>query len=299
MAGMAQRRRSRRPSSPHERRARVARPVAYGALAGSFVFGALNAAGTGPVFGLLAWLLILGLGVVVLLNAALGWHLLNPYPEIPKATQKLWLAAGATGPQLAALNEAHRLRRLTPPVGYGDRRTLANPLADAYAITTSAAWSDPWLADRRLLIDPVAEAHAILESFHKITALAAEARRRQQAAPPGSSTRAAYALHEQALGQALDETLRRAGARARYRIEVQRLERLLADQRSLPEAQAFADRVLDVLSETAQHAYAVRHLEDSQAQLRMLEATLREITDLLTGADALLPPPPGPGVRPG
>lgn len=216
------------------------------------------------------------------------------YPHLGRYRAQ-WQAAGATPRQLAILDEAHRLRALTPPVGYRDRRTTVNPLADAFAIFTSPAWRDPWLADRRLLIDPIAEAAEILDHLHKVTGLLGEVRSHRRGLPPGSAAARTYAGYEQALVGALDDGLRRAKALTAYRGEVRRLESVLRVSRALPEAEAFGDRVLDVVSQSARQELATQQLDDSREQLRMVEHGLREITDLLGTAPALpaRPRPPG------
>lgn len=216
------------------------------------------------------------------------------YPHLGRLRPE-WQAAGATPHQLAILDEAHRLRAATPPVGYRDRRTTVNPLADAYAIFTSPAWRDPWLADHQLLIDPIAEAAEILDHLHKVTGLLAEVRGHRRGLPPGSAAAQTYAGYEDALLGALDDGLRRARALTAYRAEVRRLESVLRVSQALPEAEAFGDRVLDVVSQSARHELAARQLDDSREQLRMVEHGLREITDLLGSAPSLpaRPRPPG------
>ena len=202
------------------------------------------------------------------------------YPYLGRA-QRIWREAGATNHQLAILDEAHRLHGLTPPVGYRDRRTVVNPLADAYAIFTSPAWRDPWLADHKLAIDPVVEAAEILDHLHRVTTLLTDVRRQLAQLPPGSGTAKTYRGYEQALLGSLDDGLRRASALTAYRDEVRRLEALLQVSRIQAEAQAFGDRVMDVISESARQELATQQLDDSRAQLRDLEHGLREITDLL------------------
>ena len=216
------------------------------------------------------------------------------YPHLGRYRAQ-WQAAGATPRQLAILDEAHRLRAQTPPVGYRDRRTTVNPLADAYAIFTSPAWRDPWLADHQLLIDPIAEAAEILDHLHKVTGLLGEVRDHRRRLPPGSAAARTYAGYEQALLGALDDGLRRAKALTAYRTEVRRLESVLRVSRALPEAEAFGDRVLDVVSQSVRQELATQQLDDSREQLRMVEHGLREITDLLGTAPALpaRPRPPG------
>jgi hypothetical protein len=216
------------------------------------------------------------------------------YPHLGRALPA-WRAAGATAAQLEILDEAHRIRALTPPVGYRDRRTVIDPLADAYAVFTSPAWRDPWLADHQLAIDPVAEAAEVIDHVHRVTALLAEVRTAAATVPPRSAARRTYADHERALLGALDDGLRRARALSAYRAEVARLARVLEVSRALPQAEAFGDRVLDVVAESARQDLAARHLDDSRTQLRELESGLREITDLLTTAPEL---PFAPG-RPG
>lgn len=233
--------------------------------------------------GVVLLALVLVTACIVRLVRAGRRYLANPYPELDRRTQQLWQQAGATRPQLAVLNDLQGIRKSLPPVGYGDRRTLANPVADAYAIMRSSAWSDPWLADRQLTIDPVAEAYAITESFGKITSLLRTADLRMRMAPPASATRQAYAGHVRTLRLALDETLKRSAALSRYRFEVERLAEVLADRRGLVAAEVFSEQVLDVVSESVQHEFATRHLEDSRAQLRQVETTLHEITAILTG----------------
>ncbi len=212
------------------------------------------------------------------------------YPHLGRFRAQ-WQAAGATPRQLAILDEAHRLRAATPPVGYRDRRTTVDPLADAYAIVTSPAWRDPWLTDHQLLIDPIVEAAEILDHLHRVTGLLAEAALQRRQLPPGSAAARTYAGYEQALLGALDDGLRRAKALTAYRGEVRRLERVLVGSRALPEAEAFGDRVLDVVSQSARHELAIRQLDDSREQLRMVEHGLREITDLL-GTVPVLPTEP-------
>lgn len=204
-----------------------------------------------------------------------------------------WQAAGATSRQLAILDEAHRLHAATPPVGYRDRRTTVNPLADAYAVFTSPAWRDPWLADHQLVIDPIAEAAEILDHLHRVTDLLAEVAVQRRLLPPGSAAARTYAGYQRALLGALDDGLRRAKALTAYRTEVRRLEQVLAVSRALPEAEAFGDRVLDVVSQSARHELATRQLDDSREQLRIVEHGLREITDLL-GTAPTLPTAPRP-----
>jgi hypothetical protein len=216
------------------------------------------------------------------------------YPHLGRFRAQ-WQGAGATPRQLAILDEAHRLRAQTPPVGYRDRRTTVNPLADAFAIFTSPAWRDPWLADHQLLIDPIAEAAEILDHLHKVTALLGEVRGHQRRLPAGTAAARTYGGYEQALLGALDDGLRRASALTAYRGEVRRLESVLRSSRALPEAEAFGDRVLDVVSQSVRQELAARQLDDSREQLRMVEHGLREITDLLGTAPALpvQPRPPG------
>jgi len=202
-----------------------------------------------------------------------------------------WRAAGATPLQLEILDEAHRLYKLTPPVGYRDRRTVVNPLGDAYAIFTSPAWRDPWLADRKLAIDPVVEAAEILAHLHRVTALLTDLRQHLRALPEGSAAARTYRGYEQALLGSLDDGLRRARALTAYRAEVARLETVLSTSRALAEAQTFGDRVLDVVSESVRHELATAQLDSSRDELRSLEGGLREITEQLGGSPALPPEP--------
>lgn len=266
------------PPSPWWNRASVA--AGAGAL-GFFV----ATAGTAPD----VW----GVGGTALVAAAVGLRYKGRtprrhYPHLGKALPA-WRAAGATPAQLEILDEAHRIRALTPPVGYRDRRTVINPLADAYAIYTSPAWRDPWLADHQLTIDPVAEAAEIIDYVHRVTDVLGEVRSRAVRVPPGSAARRTYADYERALLTSLDDGLRRTRALSAYRAEVARLAAVLATSRALPEAEAFADRVLDVVSESARQELAAAQLDDSRAQLRLLESGLREITDLL-GSQPVPPP---------
>ncbi len=215
------------------------------------------------------------------------------FPHLGRASGP-WRAAGASLHELEILDEAHRIRALTPPVGYRDRRTVINPLADAFAIFTSPAWSDPWLADNRLTIDPVAEAAEIIDHVHRVTTLLSEVRTAAARVPPGTAARRTYADYERALLGALDDGLRRARALSAYRSEVARLAQLLASSRALPQAEMFAGRVLDVVSESARHELGARHLEQSRVHLRELESGLREITDLLATPPELPVGPLGP-----
>ncbi|WP_375426301.1 hypothetical protein [uncultured Friedmanniella sp.] len=236
-----------------------------------------DVAGSGDVWGV-------GGAALVALAVGLAHRGRPPrrrYPHLGRALAA-WRSAGATPAQLEILDEAHRIRALTPPVGYRDRRTVINPLADAFAVFTSPAWRDPWLADHQLTIDPVAEAAEVIDHVHRVTALLAEVRAAAATVPPRSAARRTYTDYERALLGALDDGLRRARALSAYRGEVARLARLLEVSRALPQAEAFADRVLDVVSESARQDLAARHLDDSRVQLRELESGLREITDLLT-----------------
>jgi len=213
------------------------------------------------------------------------------YPNLGRA-QFAWRAAGATPHQLAILDEAHRLRRLTPPIGYRDRRTLVDPLADAYAIFTSPAWRDPWLADHKLVIDPVVEAAEILDYLHRVTALLTDVRRQLVVLPDDSAAARTYQGYERALLGSLDDGLRRARALTAYRTEVRRLEAVLRSTQALAEAETFGDRVLDVVSESARQELATQQLDDSRSQLRTLETGLREITELLGSVPTLPAEPP-------
>lgn len=212
------------------------------------------------------------------------------YPHLGRMTGP-WRSAGASPRQLEILDEAHRLYQLTPPVGYRDRRTVVNPLADAYAIFTSVAWRDPWLADRKLTIDPVAEAAEILDHLYKVTSLLTDVRQQLRVLTRESAAAQTYKGYERALLGSLDDGLRRAKALTAYRQEVGRLEDVLLSSRALAEAETFGDRVLDVVSESARHELAIQQLDDSRAQLQMLESGLREITDLL-GTTPQLPAEP-------
>ncbi len=268
----------------HERRARALQQllkVAGGLAVVLLVLAAVLGGSAGEVLAGLGWALLTALPLFGVVNLSLNRHWLQPYPDLGDRTQ-LWRAAGASREQLRLLNEAHRLDRLNPPVGYGDRRTLINPLADAYAIFTSPAWRDPWLADRQLLIDPVVEAAEIIAYVHRVTGMLKEVRGKLRTTAPGSAAHRTYRGYEQALLASLDDGLKRARALTAYRAEVHRLEVLLRNQLALPEAEAFADRVLDVLSESARQEMATRQIDDSREQLAMLEAGLREITDLLS-----------------
>lgn len=268
---------------PHERRARALRatlPVT-GALAVGLLLLALVVGD--PVNLLVAgggWTLLTLMAVLGLVNLAGDLRLLQRHPHL-SAQQTRWKRAGATVDQLRVLDEAHRVNRLNPPVGYGDRRTLINPLADAYRIFTSPAWQDPWLADRRLLIDPIAEAAEIIAHVHKVTGLLREVGGKIRGCAPGSTAQRTYLGYERALRGSIDDGLRRARALTAYRVEVGKLEVLLAEQVAIPEAEAFADRVMDLLSESARQDLATRQLDDSREQLQLLEAGLREITELL------------------
>lgn len=215
------------------------------------------------------------------------------YPHLGRAFAA-WRAAGATLRQLEILDEAHRIRALTPPVGYRDRRTVINPLADAFAVFTSPAWGDPWLADNKLTIDPVAEAAEIIDHIHRVTTLLAEVRAAAARVPPRTAARQTYTDYERALLGALDDGLRRARALSAYRSQVARLAQLLEGSRALPQAEALADRVLDVVSESARQELAAHHLDQSRVQLRQLESGLREITDLLATPSELPVAPLGP-----
>jgi len=233
-----------------------------------------------------------GVGLLVLMGALRrrGRPRRVHYPYLDRA-QAAWRAAGATSHQLAILDEAHRLRAQSPPVGYRDRRTVVDPLADAYAIFTSPAWHDPWLADHKLSIDPVVEAAEILDHLHRVTGLLADVRRQLGVVPPASSAARTYRGYEQALLGSLDDGLRRARALTAYRSEVRRLEGVLLSSRAQAEAETFGDRVLDVVSESARQDLATRQLDDSRSELRALERGLREITDLL-GSSPQLPAEP-------
>ena len=257
------------------------------------------AAGTGAV-GLFAATLATsgdawGAGGTALLAASVGLRYRGRsrrqrYAYLGRALPA-WRAAGATAAQLELLDEAHRIRALTPPVGYRDRQTVINPLADAYAIVTSPAWRDPWLSDHQLTIDPIAEAAEIIDYVHRVTSVLGEVRGRAATVPPRSAAGRTYADYERALLASLDDGLRRTRALSAYRDEVARLANVLSVSRQLPVAEAFADRVLDVVSESARQELAAAQLDDSRAQLRLLESGLREITDLL-GSDPVLPPTP-------
>ncbi|HEY5822021.1 MAG TPA: hypothetical protein VIT20_08595 [Propionibacteriaceae bacterium] len=270
---------------PHERRAKVLRP-AVKAVAGHsgallvlamvlFVLGGPAAWVAGAGAALLAALVVFGV-----VNVTTDQKLLQLHPDLG-ARQTLWERAGATPHQLRLLNEAHRVDRLNPPVGYGDRRTVINPLGDAYAIFTSPAWRDPWLADRQLQIDPIIEAAEIIAFVHQVTGLLREVAEQIRVAVPGSPAQRTYLGFERSLLGSLDDGLRRARALTAYRSEVSRLEVLLTEQLALPQAEAFADRVMDVLSESARQELATRQIEDGRDQLQMLEAGLREITELM------------------
>jgi hypothetical protein len=234
-----------------------------------------------------------GVGLLILMNALRrqGRPPRRSYPHLGRA-QAAWRAAGATPYQLAILDEAHRLRNLTPPVGYRDRRTVVNPLADAYTIFTSPAWRDPWLADHQLSIDPVVEAAEILDYLHRVTSLLADVRRQLAVLPGDSAAARTYQGYQRALLDSLDDGLRRARALTAYRDEVRQLEGVLAGSRALAEAETFGDRVLDVVSESARQELATQQLDDSRAQLRTLENGLREITDLLGSVPTLPVEPP-------
>jgi len=196
------------------------------------------------------------------------------YPHLGRMTGP-WRSAGASPRQLEILDEAHRLY----------------PLADAYAIFTSVAWRDPWLADRKLTIDPVAEAAEILDHLYKVTSLLTDVRQQLRVLTRESAAAQTYKGYERALLGSLDDGLRRAKALTAYRQEVGRLEDVLLSSRALAEAETFGDRVLDVVSESARHELAIQQLDDSRAQLQMLESGLREITDLL-GTTPQLPAEP-------
>lgn len=238
-------------------------------------------------------------GIAMLVATAVLRRRGNPprrvYPHLGRSVFA-WRAAGATPHQLAVLDEAQRLRNLTPPVGYRDRRTLVDPIADAYAIFTSPAWRDPWLADHKLNIDPIAEAAEIVDYLYRVTGLLRDVRHQLAVLPAGSAARRTYGGYEHALLDSLDEALRRARALTAYRSEVRRLEAVLQSSRALAEAETFGDRVLDVVSESARQELATQQLDDSRAQLRTLESGLREITDLLGTPPPLPmgPPPTGP-----
>lgn len=283
---------------PHERRAtalRVGLPVAGGVAVGLLLLALVIG---GPVDLLAAgagWTLLTVMAVLGLVNVTGDLRLLQRYPHLG-ARQAHWERAGATAAQLRMLDEAHRVNRLNPPVGYGDRRTLINPLGDAYAIFTSPAWHDPWLADRRLLIDPIAEAAEIIAHVHQVTGMLREVAEKIRVCAPGSPAQRTYLGYEQALRRSLDDGLRRARALTAYRVEVAKLEVLLTEQLALPEAEAFGDRVMDLLSESTRQEMATRQLDDSRDQLRLLETGLREITELLSSAPST-PHPYGHPVR--
>jgi hypothetical protein len=234
-----------------------------------------------------------GIGLLILMNALRrqGRPPRRVYPHLGR-TQTAWRTAGATPYQLAILDEAHRLRNLTPPVGYRDRRTIVNPLADAYTIFTSPAWRDPWLADHKLAIDPIVEAAEILDYLHRVTGLLADVRRQLGVLPGDSAAARTYQGYQRALLASLDDGLRRARALTAYRDEVRRLEVVLAGSRALAEAETFGDRVLDVVSESARQELATQQLDESRAQLRTLESGLREITEFLGTAPSLPAQPP-------
>ena len=237
--------------------------------------------------------------VVAALGAGVGALVVRSgapvYPHLGRYRAQ-WQAAGANARQLAILDEAHRLRAATPPVGYRDRRTTVNPLADAYAIFTSPAWRDPWLADHQLLDRP----HRRGRGDPRPPAPGDRAAGARCAAAPPAAGRlrgrpAPTPATSDALLGALDDGLRRSRALTAYRDEVRRLESVLRVSRALPEAEAFGDRVLDVVSQSARHELAAQQLDDSREQLRMVEHGLREITDLLGSAPELpaRPRPPG------
>jgi hypothetical protein len=234
-----------------------------------------------------------GVGLLILMSGLRrrGTPRRVSYPHLGR-TQTAWRTAGATPYQLAILDEAHRLRNLTPPVGYRDRRTIVNPLADAYTIFTSPAWRDPWLADHKLAIDPIVEAAEILDYLHRVTGLLADVRRQLGVLPGDSAAARTYQGYQRALLASLDDGLRRARALTAYRDEVRRLEVVLAGSRALAEAETFGDRVLDVVSESARQELATQQLDESRAQLRTLETGLREITEFLGTAPSLPAQPP-------
>ena len=235
-----------------------------------------------------------GISMLILMNGLRRHGRPRPvyYPHLGR-DQAAWRAAGATNHQLAILDEAHRLRASSPPVGYRDHRTLVDPLADAYAIFTSPAWRDPWLADHKLVIDPVVEAAEILDHLHRVTALLTDVRRQLAVLPRDSAAARTYAGYDKALLGSLDDALRRASALTAYRDEVRRLEGVLRVSRAQAEAETFGDRVLDVVSESARQELATRQLDDSRAQLQTLEQGLREITDLLATTPQLPVQPRG------
>lgn len=270
----------------HEQRAGVLRAalgVTTGLIVVLLVLAAFADGAVESVLQGVAWSLLSGWGLFVLANATAGWHLLEARPDLgPRAAR--WAQAGASPLQLRILNEAHRVDALNPPVGYGDRRTLINPLADSYAIFTSPAWRDPWLVDRKLWIDPIVESAEIIAYVHQVTSMLREVGAKMSASTPGSAAYRAYAGYQRALLASLDDGLTRARALTDYRTQVAQLEVLLQNQRALLEAEAFADRVRDVLSESARQTLAAAQLEDGREQLALVEAGLREITEMFTSS---------------
>ncbi len=275
-------------SHMHRKRRAVLPAIAAAGGSGLFLLinGASQAGAGGEASTIIGSLLITGAGAIALgrigpRRRGSGRNRNAEYYPHLGSRKQLWVNAGATQAQLRQLDEIHRLSRLNPPVGYGDGRTVINPLSDAYAVFCSPAWRDSWLADRQLVIDPISEAGEIIGYVNRVTQMIREVIDKKNAAGPGSATRAQYGSYERALLESLNVVLRRARAFTHYRDEVRRLELILADQRSWPEAAALADRVMDVLAETARHDLATDYLDQSRVQLQMTENGMREITAIL------------------
>lgn len=204
------------------------------------------------------------------------------YPHLGRF-RAAWQRAGASPEVLQLVDAAHQAAFDNPLVLFRYRNRRIDPLGDAFAIFSSPVWRDPWLADRRLTIDPVFEASEIIHHTNRVDRMLREVAARKAQLRQGSVARQHYATYEQALLRSLDAARHRAVALNNYRQQVARLEIIQADQRALPEAEAMADRVLDLLSEAERQKLHAEQVQQSVTELASAEDHLRALTTILTG----------------
>ncbi len=259
-----------------------------------FVLTATGGAGDGGAAAITAicvgLLLLIGTAGVAIVRSVVRSADDRRWPELG-ARRNAWRAVGAGDEQLDALEQAHLRQRRMRSTSLVTEAGPVRPLADAFAICRSPAWRDPWLTYRRLQIDPVAEACEIVGFLDRVAALMTEARARSAFLPPDSMTAQRYVRYQRDLHQAYRHAAQRAEALHAYRVQVDRLAALVADQSRLAETEAFGERVRDLLAEGAGHDVGRGFVVDSTASLQRIEQELRAAHTVLASHPLAWPDP--------
>lgn len=280
------------------------------------------------------WLARIAAVWVVLLLVAYGFQF-TPAHQFPVTVAPILVGVGfllAVGGITALLDQIpiwradsprinrSELKRLTraaaarhyPPATYFDSALI--PIRDAgagpelgldliatetmHAITSSAAWSSPFLDNHRILLDPATQLHEIRTHAHRITAL----RRRMQPEPSGDSAEANRAREIRRdefaiLDRIYESLLGRVTELVRYRDEVlelsDRVEAIARIEQSVTMSTELEELYGQMVSDDLA-AERTRELTDTVRSLReqlspLLDRAQSTLVKLTAGSDTVAP----------